>query len=52
MEKENLNFLDAVRFIAKQHNIPIEYTKDEDATEEEKAEQKHKESLLAALDIL
>ena len=52
MEKENLNFLDAVRFIAKQHNITIEYTKDEEATEEEKTEQKRKESLLAALDIL
>lgn len=52
MEKENLNFLDAVRFIAKQHNITIEYTKDGETTEEEKTEQKRKESLLAALDIL
>lgn len=52
MEKENLNFLDAVRFIAKQHNITIEYTKDGETTEEEKTEQKRKESLLVALDIL
>lgn len=52
MEKENLNFLDAVRFIAKQHNITIEYTKDGETTEKEKTEQKRKESLLVALDIL
>lgn len=49
MEKENLNFSDAVAFIAKQHNIPIERT-DEEQNKEEIAESKHKESLLIVLD--
>ncbi len=51
MEKEGLSFMDAVKFIAKHHNIPIEYTQEEH-TEEKVAEEKHKESLLAILNHL
>lgn len=49
MEKEGLNFMDAVAFIAKNHGIPIEHT-DEEQNEEELAEARHKESLLIVLD--
>jgi len=49
MEKENLSFMKAVEFIAKQHNIPVEYIQEE-RNEEQIAEAKHKEALLAALD--
>lgn len=49
MEKENLSFMKAVEFIAKQHNIPVEYIQEEQ-NEEQIAEAKHKEALLAALD--
>ena len=49
MEKENLSFMKAVEFIAKQHNIPVEYIQEEQ-NEEQIAEVKHKEALLAALD--
>ena len=52
MEKENLSFTDAVHFLAKQHGIPVDYEKEEEQSGEAIAEQKHKESLLAALDIL
>lgn len=48
MEKENLPFLEAVKFIAKNHYIPIEYM-DEERSEEQVAEAKHKESLFIAL---
>ena len=49
MEKENLSFMKAVEFIAKQHNIPVEYIQEEQ-NEEQIAEAKHKEALLTALD--
>ena len=49
MEKENLSFMKAVEFIAKQHNIPVEYIQEE-RNEEQIAEAKHKEALLTALD--
>ena len=49
MEKENLSFMKAVEFIAKQHNIPVEYIQEEQ-NEEQIAEVKRKEALLAALD--
>lgn len=39
----------AVEFIAKQHNIPVEYIQEE-RNEEQIAEAKHKEALLTALD--
>lgn len=51
MEKENLSFIEAVRFIAENNNIPLEYT-DEERTDEQVAEAKHRESLLAALDCI
>ena len=51
MEKEGLSFMDAVRFIAKHHNIPIEYTQEE-YNEKQMAEEKHRESLLVALDYI
>lgn len=51
MEKENLSFWEAIKFIAKNHNIPIEYI-DEERTDEQKAEAKHKESLFAVLDCI
>ena len=43
--------MDAVRFIAKHHNIPIEYTQEE-YNEKQMAEEKHRESLLVALDYI
>ena len=49
MEKENLSFIKAVEFIAKQHNIPVEYIQEE-RNDEQIAEAKHKEALLTALD--
>ena len=49
MEKEGLSFMDAIEFIAKRHQIAIEYDKEE-RTEEQLAEEKHRESLLIALD--
>lgn len=49
MEKENLSFMKAVEFIAKQHNIPVEYIQEE-RNEEQIAEAKHKEALLTTLD--
>ena len=49
MEKENLSFMEAVLFIAKKHNIEVEYA-DEEQTEDQKAEAKHRESLLIVLD--
>lgn len=51
MEKENLTFMEAVTFIAKNNGIPIEYS-DEERSEEELLETKHKESLLVTLDHL
>lgn len=51
MEKENLTFMEAVTFIAKNNGIPIEYS-DEERSEEELLEAKHKESLLITLDHL
>ena len=49
MEKENLSFMDAVVFIAKNHGIEVEYV-EEERSEEETAEARHKESLLIALE--
>lgn len=43
--------MEAVTFIAKNNGIPIEYS-DEERSEEELAEAKHKESLLITLDHL
>ena len=51
MEKENLTFMEAVTFIAKNNGIPIEYS-DEERSEEELLQAKHKESLLVTLDHL
>lgn len=51
MEKENLTFMEAVTFIAKNNGIPIEYS-DEERSEEELLEARHKESLLVTLDHL
>lgn len=51
MEKENLTFMEAVAFIAKNNGIPVEYS-DEERSEEELAEVRHKESLLVILDHL
>lgn len=51
MEKENLTFMEAVAFIAKNNGIPVEYS-DEERSEEELLEIKHKESLLIILDHL
>ena len=49
MEKENLSFTDAVVFIAKSHGIEVEYV-EEERSEEETAEARHKESLLIAFE--
>lgn len=49
MEKENLPFEEAVKFIAKNHQIPIEYI-DEERSEEQVAEAKHRESLFIVLE--
>ena len=49
MEKENLSFMEAVEFIAKNNNIAIEYVREE-KNDEQIAEARRKESLLATLD--
>ena len=46
MEKENLTFMEAVTFIAKNNGIPIEYS-DEERSEEELAEAIAKRDALA-----
>lgn len=51
MEKENLSFSAAVEFIARNHNIPVEYISEE-RSEEQMAEARHRESLLAVLDTV
>ena len=51
MEKENLTFMEAVTFIAKNNGIPVEYS-DEERSGEEQLEARHKESLLVILDHL
>ena len=40
MEKENLSFSAAVEFIARNHNIPVEYIREE-CSEEQMAEARH-----------
>ena len=49
MEKENFSFMEAVEFIAKNNNIAIEYVREE-KNDEQIAEARRKESLLATLD--
>lgn len=49
MEKENLSFIEAVEFIAKNNNIVIEYVREE-KNDEQVAEARRKEALLAVLD--
>lgn len=51
MEKENLSFSAAVEFIARNHNIPVEYIREE-RSEEQMAEARHRESLLTVLDTV
>ena len=51
MDKENLTFIEAVRKIANDNNIPVEEN-DDARNEEERAESRHREALLAALDIV
>lgn len=51
MEKENLTFIEAVRKIANDNNIPIEES-EAAGTEEDRADARHRESMLAALDII
>ena len=51
MEKENLSFSSAVEFIARNHNIPVEYISEE-RSEEQIAEARHRESLLTVLDTV
>lgn len=51
MEKENCTFMEAVGKIAKEHNLPISYTKNHEQTYEEIEDAKHRESLMAALDM-
>lgn len=51
MEKENLSFIEAVRKIASDNGIVIEETGN-DLTEEERVAIRHKESLLATLDLI
>ena len=51
MEKENLSFSSAVEFIARNHNIPVEYISEE-RSEEQMAEARHRESLLTVLDTV
>lgn len=46
--KEGLDFWDAVEFLAKRHNIPIDYVKTERTDEQERAA-KHRESLMAVM---
>lgn len=47
MEKENLSFMEAIEFLARRHNIPIEYVEGQD--KEQTAKIRHKETLLATL---
>lgn len=47
MEKENLSFMEAIEFLARRHNIPIEYV--EGQNKEQAAKNQHKEKLLATL---
>lgn len=49
MEKENLSFVQAVELIAKRHNVPIDYIREEQ-NKEQIAEAKHKEALLTVLE--
>ena len=51
MEKENLSFSAAVEFIARNHNILVEYISEE-RSEEQMAEARHRESLLTVLDTV
>jgi len=51
MEKENLTFMEAVRKIANDNNIPIEEN-EASGTEEDRADARHRESMLVALDII
>lgn len=47
MEKENLSFMETIEFLARRHNIPIEYV--EGQNKEQTAKIRHKETLLATL---
>ena len=47
MEKENLSFMEAIEFLARRHNIPIEYVEGQD--KEQAAKNRHKETLLTIL---
>lgn len=47
MEKENLSFMEAIEFLARRYNIPIEYVEEQD--KEQVAKVQHKETLLATL---
>ena len=47
MEKENLSFMETIEFLARRHNIPIEYMEEQD--KEQVAKVQHKETLLATL---
>ena len=47
MEKENLSFMEAIGFLARRHNIPIEYVEEQD--KEQTAKNRYKETLLATL---
>jgi DNA primase catalytic core len=51
MEKESLSFVDAVEYIARQHNIPVENIA-KGKTDEEMEDIRHKESLLAAIEMV
>ncbi|WP_286332167.1 DNA primase, partial [Duncaniella freteri] len=51
MDKENLTFMDAVRKIANDNNIPIEES-EATGTEEGRADARHRESMLVTLDII
>lgn len=51
MEKENLSFIEAVKKIASDNGIVIDET-GKDLTDEERAAARHKESLLATLDLI
>lgn len=50
MEKENLNFQQAVRLLAEKFNILMEDEYDEERTDADKAKQAHKDSLYAVLE--
>ena len=47
MEKENLSFMEAIEFLARRHNITIEYVEEQD--KEIVTKNRHKEMLLATL---